>query len=505
MTDSNNEKIRIVIVGGGTAGWLTAFSISTIRKDVACISIDSSKLGAIGVGEGTTGLFLDYLTDLGLDFDEIIRETNALPKYGINFINWTGDQSSYISPIDGSYFPSSALDTLFFGSLAFDKDINLTSRCSTLIKNKSTDLFLTNGKVSKKFSYPALHLDTFKTIEYLKKKSMNNGCEFVDSEVVSVNLDTAGNIQSLSMSNGSTISGDLFIDCTGFGQVLISKLNPTWIDYSNYLPVDCALTFKVDNDSAEKNLYTTATALNDGWMFEIPTRQRIGRGYIYSSKFADEQKIIKELEDRFQSNIHKVKSIKFDSGRLKNSWVKNCIAIGLSSAFLEPLQATSIHCTIIQIRDFILNCLADTADNSLDPVIVESHNNRISKLYQGMVDFISMHYSGGRTDTEFWKYISNNVKRTPKASEIIHLSTCRLPRQCDFDVHVGFAGPNLWNYSLNGLGHFKKDVLEKITRLANINPSYINNAIAHYYKETQVLTAGCFNIDQLINELEKKA
>lgn len=503
MNSSNNEKIRIVIVGGGTAGWLTAFSISTIRKDVTCISIDSSKLGAIGVGEGTTGLFVDYLTDLGLDFDEIIRETNALPKYGINFINWSGDQTSYISPIDGSYFPNSALDILFFGSLAFDRDINLTSRGLSLIKNKSTDLFLTNGKVSKKFSHPALHLDTFKTVEYLKKKSINNNCEFIDSEVVSVNLDAAGNIESLFMSNGDTVSGDLFIDCTGFSQVLIKKLNPTWIDYSKYLPVNCALTFKVDNDSAEKKLYTTAIALNNGWMFEIPTRQRIGRGYIYSSEFADEQEIIRELEDKFQSKIHKVKSIKFNAGRLENSWINNCIAIGLSSAFLEPLQATSIHCTIIQIRDFIVNCLSDNANNSLDSVVIKSHNTRISKLYQGMVDFISMHYSGGRKDTEFWKYISDNIKRTPKASEIIHLSTRRLTRQADFDTHEGFAGPSLWNYSLNGLGHFKKDILEKTRNLANINPSYIDDAIKYHYNETQVITADCLNIDQLINELEK--
>jgi len=477
---------KIVIVGGGTAGWLTSFLISKHKPNIKCLTIDSSKLGSIGVGEGTTGLFLDVLQQAGLDLDEIIRETDALPKYGINFTNWASTPGSFISPIDGSYSSNNlSIDMLFFGALKNNINIDDASRFASMINLNKTDLYFDqDNKIKNIFGNSALHLDTFKTINYLKKKSLELGTIHIDSEIDKINIDQDGNIESVLLSNKNIISSDLFIDCTGFSKILMKELGTEWVDYSNHLPVNTGMPFVLENDVFEKNLYTTAHAMNNGWLWEIPTRNRIGRGYVYSDQFASEDDIIKELEIKFQTGVTPVKSIKFNSGRLENVWVKNCVAIGLSAAFLEPLQATSIHCSIVQINDLLLNCLNPTVESTIDPIVIKQYNARMSKLYSHTADFVSMHYSGGRTDTPFWNYVTTDLTRTPRAEEIVHLSKIRLSRSYDFEIHAGYVGQWLWNYSLNGLGHFSKNTVDQLFDNLNIDSQEITSMINNYLSDT---------------------
>lgn len=496
---------KIIVVGGGTAGWLTSFLLSKHKPNIKCLTIDSSKLGSIGVGEGTTGVFLDVLQQAGLDLDEIIRETDALPKYGINFTDWGKQPGSFISPIDGSYTDNSIIvDLLFFGALKNNIDVDDVSRFASLIKFNKTDLYLDQTqKVKNVFGNPALHLDTFKTINYLKKKSLALGTKHIDSEINKINLNERGDIHSVSLANGDEITGDLFIDCTGFSKILMKELDAEWIDYSNHLPVNTGMPFILENDNFKKNLYTTAHAMDNGWLWEIPTRNRIGRGYVYSDQFASEDDIIKELETKFQTGVKPVKSIKFNSGRLENVWIKNCVAIGLSAAFLEPLQATSIHCSIVQIKDLLLTCLNSTVENTLDPIVVKNYNNRMSKLYSHMTDFVSMHYSGGRVDTKFWNNVTNNLSRTPRAEELIHLSKLRLTRSFDFDVHDGYAGQWLWNYSLNGLGHFSKDTIDGFFNNSTVDTNEIDNIVKMYLKDTIENISYTYDLQTLNEKLQR--
>jgi len=497
--------INIVIVGGGTAGWLTALLISKNRPDINITSIDSSKISSIGVGEGTTSLFLDSLIQCGLDFDEIFKETHALPKYGINFINWNKNSKNFLSPIDGTYSFNSKVDLLLYHSILNDTNINYASRFGTLMEIKKTDLYIgKDNKLKSTFGNSALHLDTFKTIEFLKQKSIENKVLHKDCEIVDIKLDQLGNISALVSNQGEIITADLFIDCTGFSQVLIKKLNAAWIDYSKYLPVNTGMPFVLEHDNNEKNLYTTAHASDSGWVWEIPTRHRIGRGYVYSDQFAHEEDIIKELEERYRTGVSKGRSIKFQSGRLKEVWIKNCLSVGLSSAFLEPLQATSIHCSIIQIYDLILNCLGKTKDTSFSEEIINSYNQRIDKLYSHMADFISLHYSGGRIDTPFWNHVTTNLTRTQRTDQIINLAKQRLTRKIDFDIHEGYAGQWLWNYTLAGLDHFDKKTISDFFQIHRIKLDETDTTLSLYLNETKSKTMHTFSLKELDAYLKKQ-
>jgi tryptophan halogenase len=281
------------------------------------------------------------------------------------------------------------------------------------------------------------------------------------------------------------------------------ELSAEWIDYSQHLPVNTGMPFILETDNFEKNLYTTAHAMDSGWLWEIPTRNRIGRGYVYSDQFASEDDVIKELETKFQTGVKPVKSIKFNSGRLENVWIKNCVAIGLSAAFLEPLQATSIHCSIVQIKDLLLTCLNSTVEDTVNPIIVKNYNSRMSKLYSHVADFVSMHYGGGRTDTPFWNHVTTNLTRTPRAEEIIQLANLRLTRSFDFDVHDGYVGQWLWNYSLNGLGHFSKDTINGFFNNSTVDTTEIDNIVKMYLKETIENISHTYDLQTLNEKLQR--
>ncbi len=498
-----NEK-NIIIIGGGTAGWLTAISIAKFLKNINCTIIDSSTIGTIGVGEGTTGLFLEYINSLGIDFNDFFLSTNAMPKYGIKFTDWTNEKSSFISPIDGSCFGNDGLDVLFFGSLLKKCNVNYTSSCATLIEEQKTDILFENGSMKSIFGNIALHLDTFKTIEYFKNFALKNfkNIKHIDKTILDFEMSKDGNLSNVVFCDESKCHGDFFIDCSGFSKIAIKKLNPNWIDYSKSLTLNTAIPFKLKNDTFKKELYTTARALKNGWLWEIPTKNRIGRGYIYDSNFTNEEKVISELESIFETDVEKIKTIKFSSGRLEKFWIKNCVAVGLSAAFLEPLQATSIHCAIVQIDDLIKNCLNCPLETILLEENIKNYNERISILYSNMANFVSMHYSGGRNDTEYWKHITNDVRCLEGAENIIQKAKCRLTRSQDFNIHAGFAGMHMWNYSLNGLGHFHNETLEQILSNINFDFSKLPIMIENFKNNIRSLVSNTLTLEEIekINE-----
>ena len=331
--------MKVVIVGGGTVGWMTSLYLSSIKNGNEYINISSEEIPIIGVGEGTTGRFVDEFSKIhyGLNITELMIKINALPKLGIKFRNWT-DKGDFYSPIDGTYTQDFYID--------YSSYIRPTSQFTTLMNNHKTNYVLKGDQLEYNINGHAFHIDAYKTSEYFRELSVQNGVKHIEGTVRDFDF------HSVTLKDGREITGDLFIDCSGFSRVLSQDCG--WEDYSKYLPVNRGITFRTSDE--KKNEYTVAEAMDNGWTWEIPTREKVGRGYVYCDEFATD--VEQEIEKRY-GQVEWGKEISFKSGRLEKFINRNCVSIGLSSAFLEPLQATSIHCALVQLELFVQEFMSD--------------------------------------------------------------------------------------------------------------------------------------------------
>jgi tryptophan 6-halogenase len=456
--------MHIVIVGGGTAGWATALIAATRHKQHQFTLIESSKIGVVGVGESTTGRMTDLLLniqgDYGCDLNEFIIETGATMKYGIRHRGWTTNiNQEYVGPIDGSWTHLNIPDPLFtwgVSNLGHEKLLT-TAKCGWWIDNqisnfnKSTHNFLD-------LRY-AMHVDAHLVGKYFKKLSLRKGnVRDVDDVIKKVNLDSEnGNIKSLLLEGGEVIEGDFFIDCTGFNKILMKELDTKWVSYQDKLPLNSAIPFLTDYKKDEvPDMCTLAWAQKNGWMWNIPLIDRKGCGYVFCDAFTSPDKAQEEIETILGHTVDVSRVIKFDSGRQAESWVKNCLAIGLSSAFLEPLEATSIHSSIVQAQYFAHEFLKSTKEETLNDGSRKIHNRRVAKIYDDIKDFIVMHYMGGRDDSEFWKYIKSGITKTDFVSELVDMSKTKMPTTHDFPSYDGSAGWPLYSYVMAGIGLMNK-------------------------------------------------
>lgn len=458
--------MRIVIVGGGTAGWLAAaLLVKQYPTEHQVTIIESTKIGIIGVGEATTGNFTDVLVhdlkDLGVNHDEFIVETGSALKFGIKHVNWTKDGSSYFAPIDGSITADQSTDQFFayaLGYLGKDALTSISTMGHWYDKNKS------NFDISKQFlkHTHALQVDANLVGKYLRKHVLNKSTAVhIDSEVQEVNLNERGYIKSVSLSNGETVEGDMFLDCSGFARVLMKKLESNWTSYSKHLPVNSAFPFMLKYREGEKPVpYISATAQSSGWAWSTSLLDRTGNGYIFDDNFITMDKAQEEIETRLGHKIEPLKLIKFDTGRQQNAWIKNCVAIGLSYAFLEPLESTSIHSTIVQLKN-ILTYMKPRAEDTDNDGSRAFYNQRTAKGYDDLVNFLVLHYMGGRTDSEFWRYIATGATRTEFVTNLMEMCKSRMPSISDFLGYHGSAGWPLYSYVLAGTGVLTGEVTKK--------------------------------------------
>jgi len=470
--------MKIIIAGGGTAGWMAALFLKKTIRNIEITVIEPSNIPIIGVGEATTGLFIDLLKELDIDKFEFIKETGAFPKLGINFKNWKGDEISFISPIDGSLTETHSIDSYLYSVIYQDIDISLASVNGHFCYYNKTPWKL-EGKNLVSFKSSAFHLDAYKVGEFFKKLSLNLGIKILNVPIKEVHVEN-NKIIDIELESSEKISADLFIDCTGFSRILMSKLKNNWVSYSARLPVDSVILFKSKNKT--RHPYTDAIARHSGWQFEIPTRNKIGKGYIYSSEFLDHDKSLENL-NLVEENVEVVKSFTFENGRFENCCVENCLCLGLSAGFLEPLQATSIHTTIVQLM-----ILKENLNVKNKEFLGKILNENYAKLSDHLVDFIQLTYLGGRTDTEFWRYMQNAAPKSPRLTSIIDLAMSRLTRYSDFEIYRGFAGHAIWNYTLAGLGYFKKDMIKKILEENLINLDEVHK---EWQKNHEILKILC--------------
>lgn len=485
--------MKIVIVGGGTAGWMAALMISSRHPNHQIEVIESTKIGVIGVGESTTGLLSDLLNnnlwDFGCNHDEFITETGASLKYGIKFTGWTPNiDDYYIGPIDGSHTKLHTPDIFFAYGCANlpKKDLVKTSQTGNYIHKGFTNFDKTTNKFADLTH--AMHVDAHLVGKYFQKVTLRKpNTSHIDAKVLDCTLNDRGHIENIILDDGRKIDGDFFIDCTGFARLLISKMpGNDWVSYQDNLPVNSGLPFLLDYKENElPQPHTHAWAQDAGWMWQIPLLDRIGNGYVFCDQFISADQAHQEVEKRLGRKIDPQSVIKFNTGRQKASWINNCLAIGLSSAFLEPLEATSIHSTIVQIKNFAFDYLRDDINSIKNEGTISIYNNRTRQMFDDFKDFLVMHYMGDRTDTEFWRYISSGATKTDYIDNLLETLKIRLPNVNDFPKYYGAAGWPLYSFVMEGLNLVNKNIArnELNFNAPNIGPIY--EAVEENYLQTQ--------------------
>jgi tryptophan halogenase len=438
------KNIKILVVGGGTAGLISALILKKFlnaKIDIVC----SKNIGIIGVGEGSTEHFQDFMNFLEIDYKTILKETNSTFKSGIMFENWSN--KNFLHSVSAGYnftfsqYPSVYAKKIFTKNFLYPEHIN---------NNKIKNIFLYDKKNVAAFNQ--YHFDTYKLNEFLTKIVNSLEIKTIDDEIKNVMFKQNGEIDYL-IGDKQNYNYDFYIDATGFKRLLIGKMGARWISFGKYLKMKSAIVFPTP-DEDEYNLWTLAKAMDYGWRFKIPTWGRHGNGYIFDSDYITADQAKEELDKEFGYDVEIKNKFKFDPGYLENAWIKNCVAIGLSGSFVEPLEATSIG-TSIQQSFMLMHKIKNYSEND-----VKKYNQDFSKIMINIRDFIFLHYLTNKNNSSFWIDIqSNEIPDLLKTN--LKIWENRLPISEDFNEYPQYKLFSNFNYILimNGLHKFN---LEKI-------------------------------------------
>jgi tryptophan halogenase len=410
MTADSQHPIRsILIVGGGTAGWMAAASLSHFLAKHRCAIrlVESEQIGTVGVGEATIPPIINFLQALGIDENELIRETSATFKLGIEFKDWTEIGQSYIHPfgntgldMEGVPFPAYWLKMRQMGKAAPLSDYSLQAQAAR--KGRFMRPVRAPDSPFNGITY-ALHFDAALFARFLRRYAEKRGVMRSEGKVTAVDLAPEnGFIQSLSLENGQKIEADLYIDCSGFRGLLIEEaLKTGYDDWTSFLPCDRAVALPSAR-AGEPASHTLATAVEAGWKWRIPLQSRTGNGYVYCSGFTDEGTAIERLLEGLDGKpLAEPNRLRFTTGRRRQSWNKNCVSLGLASGFLEPLESTSIH----MVQRGLALLLAFFPDRSFAQPDIDRYNKSLAYEYERIRDFLVLHYAtNGRRDSEFWRF-----------------------------------------------------------------------------------------------------
>lgn len=402
---------KIVIVGGGTAGWMAAATLSRLKAGVPLEVqlIESEQIGTVGVGEATIPPFVDFNQLLGLNEPELLAAVQGTFKVGIQFENWGRVGESYIHPFGNYGYEMGGISFhQIWRKLRQDGDkrpiqaFNLETMAAYFGKFARTADYEREDLPPMNYAY---HLDATAYARFLRADSEARGVVRREGKVIDTTLDPeSGYVESVTMDDGEMIGGDLFIDCSGFRGLLIEQaLQTGYEDWRNFLPCDRAVALPCKReDGSPPPPFTRATAHRAGWQWQVPLQHRNGNGHVYCSEHMGDDEahdiLVKNIAGKPEAEPN---FLRFVTGRRKKFWNKNVVALGLSAGFMEPLESTSIHL----INTGINKLVAVLSLNGITQTQEDAYNRLTGKEYARIRDFLILHYNATqRDDSEFWNY-----------------------------------------------------------------------------------------------------
>jgi tryptophan halogenase len=454
--DGQSQPLRIVVVGGGTAGWMSAAALrrQLAADDYSVTLIESDDIGTVGVGEATLPHIKIFNDMLGLNEAQFMRETKATFKLGIQFCDWHRLGSAYIHPFGAFGEP--------WGGVEFQHHWLRAHRLGASSAPLQDFSYSVVAARNDKFEFPnedlksiratyayAYHFDAGLYAAYLRRWAIERGVRRIEGQVCDIARHESGDVRHLTLKSGERIAGDLFVDCSGFRSLLLGGvMGVAWQDWTHWLPCDRALALP-SRRSGSLTPYTRATARRAGWTWRIPLQHRTGNGYVFSSRFISEsdarESLLSVIGDAAQGEP---RLLKFSPGRRERAWAGNCIAIGLASGFLEPLESTSIYLVQAAVTDLI-NLMPRRGSSPSDGRLIEEFNRLNNMQYERIRDFLILHYTANdRIGEPLWDY----VRSMPLPDSLIHKLSLFRSRAALPNYQYGLFARDSWLSVLMGQG-----------------------------------------------------
>ncbi|WP_423605263.1 tryptophan halogenase family protein [Sphingomonas sp. MS122] len=409
----SRDRFRIVILGGGTAGWMCAAGLVRLLDpaDYGITLIESDEIGTVGVGEATLPHIKTFNDMLGLDEAEFLRDTRGSIKLGIEFVDWNRPGDRYVHPFGTFGEPWGGVDFQHSWARArlAGRDVGSLQDYSYAIALAQANGFELPDpdpkSIRSTYAY-AYHFDAGLYAAFLRNWATARGVERIEGQVTEVRRHAQrGHVETLTLKSGETITGDLFVDCSGFRSLLVGQaMGVEWYDWSHWLPCDRALAVPCER-VAPLTPYTRATAQRGGWIWRIPLQHRTGNGHVFSSRFCTEDEAHATLMAAIDAPaLAEPRLLRFQAGRRARAWEGNCVAIGLAGGFLEPLESTSIF--LIQAAVTDLAGLIPTRAIGIDPRLAAEFNRLFAIHYDRARDFVILHYAANaRAGEPLWDHV----------------------------------------------------------------------------------------------------